>query len=100
MDPDLLNINVPSENTVIERNANDLTYHLDNCNVCVAYQCLDWNVGSAGMQARAAEYLARTGEDVVFGVGQRSNTADEAGKCYRIALNSTDVNGQLSSFLL
>jgi hypothetical protein len=59
----------------------------------VAYQCLDWNVGSAGMQQRAVEYYERTGDSVTFAVGARGTTAADAGKCFRITLNSTDVNG-------
>jgi len=59
---------------------------ISTCKQCLAYQCIDWTVGSVAMQAREAQFLNRTGQKVHFGVGSYSNEAERAGKCYRISV--------------
>jgi hypothetical protein len=58
---------------------------LTSCYQCLAYQCLDWTVGSVGMQQREARFLARTGIDVHFGVGSLGGSQSAAGHCYRVS---------------
>lgn len=61
---------------------------MTSCNTCIAYQCLDWTVGSQSNQARESAFKARSGEDVHFGVGSYGNDQTRAGLCYRISSTS------------
>ena len=56
-----------------------------SCSTCVAYQCIDWDIGSTANQAREAEYFAQTGDKVYFGVAAYSNRTTSAGLCYRVS---------------
>ena len=61
-----------------------------SCATCVAYQCIDWDIGSAANTAREAEYFAQTGDQVYFGVAAYSNRTTSAGLCYRVTSPSID----------
>ena len=61
-----------------------------SCAACVAYQCIDWSIGSAANTAREAEYFAQTGDSVYFGVASYSNVTTSAGLCYRVTSPSID----------
>ena len=61
-----------------------------SCATCVAYQCIDWDIGSAANTAREAEYFAQTGDKVYFGVAAYSNRTTSAGLCYRVTSPSID----------
>ena len=56
----------------------------------MAYSCVDWLAGSAGMQQREANYLARTGDRVYFGVGSYGSDPTKAGLCYRVSTDTVD----------
>ena len=56
----------------------------------MSYQCIDWSVGSAGMQEREFLFNKRTGQNVYFGVGSYGNDNKRAGRCYRITTDSVD----------
>ena len=60
------------------------------CDVCMAYSCVDWLAGSAGMKQREAAYLARTGDRVFFGVGSYGSDPSKAGLCYRVTTDTVD----------
>ena len=66
------------------------TTPIATCASCVAYQCIDWNVGSKGNAAREAAYFAQTGDSVYFGVGSYSNRTTSAGLCYRVKSPAID----------
>lgn len=56
----------------------------------MAYSCVDWLAGSAGMQQREANYLTRTGDKVYFGVGSYGSDLTKAGLCYRVTTDTVD----------
>jgi len=58
------------------------------CNTCMAYQCLDWTVGSRTNAQREAAFRARTGQDVYFGVGSYGDNMTRAGYCYRLTVTN------------
>jgi hypothetical protein len=66
------------------------TTPIASCATCVAYQCIDWTVGSASNAAREASYLAMTGESVYFGVGSYGSNQFAGGLCYRMTTSSID----------
>jgi len=66
------------------------TAPISSCSTCVSYQCIDWTVGSAANAAREADFLAKTGQKIFFGVGSYSGDAASGGLCYRITTNSID----------
>jgi len=61
-----------------------------SCATCVAYQCLDWTVGSNGNAAREASFFAETNMNVYFGVGSYGSNVNGGGLCYRMTTNSID----------
>lgn len=65
------------------------TSPIANCGTCVAYQCMDWTVGSKLNAQRQAAFLQQTGQDVYFGVGSYGgayqNDPTKGGICYRIS---------------
>ena len=63
---------------------------ISTCATCVAYQCIDWTLGSAANAAREADYFAQTGDSVYFGVGSYSNRTSYAGLCLRVSSASID----------
>jgi hypothetical protein len=56
--------------------------------MCVSYQCLDWTAGSVSNTKRQAAFKARTGNDVIFGVGSYGDNTTRAGFCYRIKVSN------------
>jgi len=59
-----------------------------SCSQCLAYQCIDWSVGSVDMKRREASFKARTGIDVYLGVGSLGGPRNTAGFCYRLSAAS------------
>ena len=66
------------------------TASINSCDTCIAYQCIDWNVLSGGMQQREAIYKQQTNDNVYFGVGSYGADRSKAGLCYRITANGID----------
>ena len=60
-----------------------------NCSTCLAYQCIDWTAGSAGMKLRQQRFFERTGIDVDFGVGSYGSDPSQGGLCYRLSVQNT-----------
>lgn len=53
----------------------------------MAFACMDWTFGSTSMRAAESSFLARTGNDVYFGVGTYGTSDDVQrglGACYRM----------------
>ena len=61
-----------------------------SCATCVAYQCIDWDVGSAANAVREAEYFSQTNDSVYFGVASYSNSSSSGGLCFRVSSPSID----------
>lgn len=59
-----------------------------DCSTCIAYQCLDWTIGSKTNAKREAAFKARTKQDVYFGVGSYGNNITRAGYCYRLTVTN------------
>lgn len=63
---------------------------ISSCSTCVSYQCIDWTAGSVANKQREAAFLARTGNDVYFGVGSYGNNQARGGLCYRVSVSSVE----------
>eukprot|EP00597_Dinobryon_sp_UTEXLB2267_P002972 CAMPEP_0170062526 /NCGR_PEP_ID=MMETSP0019_2-20121128/3720_1 /TAXON_ID=98059 /ORGANISM="Dinobryon sp., Strain UTEXLB2267" /LENGTH=502 /DNA_ID=CAMNT_0010268697 /DNA_START=491 /DNA_END=1999 /DNA_ORIENTATION=- len=61
-----------------------------SCEVCQAYQCVDWIAGSSGMLARERDFYRATGELVHFAVGSFGNDSRMAGVCIRLTADGLD----------
>lgn len=62
---------------------------ITSCATCVSYQCIDWTFGSTANAQREASFLARTGQNVYFGVASYSSAnPTPGGLCYRITTNN------------
>lgn len=66
------------------------TSPISNCATCVAYQCLDWTIGSSANTARERDFFSSTGQLVYFGVGSSGSYPAGGGLCYRLTTDSID----------
>jgi hypothetical protein len=61
-----------------------------DCDTCVAYSCIDWTIGSEGMNNAEKDLQDYERTDVQLAVGSYGFTMENAGKCFRVSRDNSN----------